>query len=95
MTTMELDSQRLMLAREILTTDNAEFLKEMTKAYKRIKNRLADIASTKEMEAEPDSKEYILNGMKEAINSLNDYKAGKIQARPLDELIRELETEEE
>ena len=51
--------------------------------------------SAKDMKAEPDSKEYILNGMKEAINSLNDYKAGKIQTRPLDELIRELETEEE
>jgi hypothetical protein len=38
---MELDSQRLLLAREILTTDNTELLQEMTRAYKCIKHRLS------------------------------------------------------
>lgn len=90
MTTMELDAQRLMLAREILNTDNAELLKEMAVAYKRIKARLAKTTT-----AEPDSKEYVMNGLKEAIHELNEYKAGRVQARPLDELIKEMEAEEE
>ena len=40
MTTMELEAQKAMLAREILNTDNSEFLQEMSKAYHRIKARM-------------------------------------------------------
>ena len=57
MKTMELDSKRAMLAREILNTEDVELLKEL-------------------------------------IMQLNEYKAGKIQARPLDELIKEIKEEE-
>lgn len=95
MNTMELDAQRIVLAREILNTDNSELLKEMSKAYKRIKARMIKTADPKVAVApEPDSKEYIMNGLKEAFLQLNEYKAGRIQARPLDELLKELEEED-
>lgn len=92
MTTMNMESKRIMLAREILNTDNNELLEEMSKAYHRIKTRLAKVTTT-EQEPESDSKEYILKELKEAIHELNEYKAGRVKARPLDELIKELEEE--
>lgn len=94
MTTMNMESQRLMLAREILNTDNNEFLEEMSKAYHRIKNRLAKVTAAEQAKAlEEDSKETILKELKEAILEFNEYKAGRVKARPLDELIKELEEE--
>lgn len=94
MTTMNMESQRLMLAREILNTDNNEFLEEMSKAYHRIKTRLAKVTAAEQAKAlEEDSKETILKELKEAILEFNEYKAGRVKARPLDELIKELEEE--
>lgn len=80
MTTMEMESQRLMLAREILNTDNREFLKEMSKAYHRIKARMI-----KNNTMEPDSKEYIRDSIEQG---LKDVKEGR--TRPLEELLNEL-----
>lgn len=37
MTTMKLEVEKALLAREILNTDNYELLKELSKAYNRIK----------------------------------------------------------
>ncbi|WP_125910758.1 hypothetical protein [Bacteroides timonensis] len=48
MTTMELEAQKAMLAREILNTDSSELLKEMSKAYHRIKARMQKDKSVKE-----------------------------------------------
>ncbi len=90
MTTMELDSLRLILAREILTTDNTELLQEMTKAYQRIKNRLSKPITAK-AEPEEDSKEYILNEVKEAFTELKAIKAGKLKGIPAHELLKDLE----
>ena len=89
MTTLEMDAQRVMLAREILNTNNDELLSEMCKAYKRIKNRLAKAVMTK-AKAETESKEYVLNSIKEAYL---DVKYKRVEARPIDELFKELEAE--
>lgn len=94
MATMNMESQRLMLAREILNTDNNELLEEMSKAYHRIKTRLAKVTAAEQAKAlEENSKETILKELKEAILEFNEYKAGRVKARPLDELIKELEEE--
>lgn len=94
MTTMNMESQRLMLAREILNTDNNELLEEMSKAYHRIKTRLAKVTAA-EQAAEEDSKETILKELKEAILEFNEYKAGRVKARSAWELLEELKEEEE
>ncbi|RGN33765.1 hypothetical protein [Bacteroides oleiciplenus] len=65
----------------------------MSKAYHRIKTRLTKVTPT-EQEPEQDSKEYILQGLKEAILELNEYKAGRVKARPAWELLEELKKEE-
>lgn len=90
---MELDSQRLLLAREILTTDNTELLQEMTRAYKRIKRRLSKRIIVK-AELEEDSKEYILNEVKEAFTELKGIKAGKLKGIPAHELLKDLEEDD-
>lgn len=78
---MELEVQKAILAREILNTDNSEFLKEMSKAYHRIKARMQKTQT----ELEPDSKEYILKSIEQG---MEDVKEGK--TRPLEELLNEL-----
>lgn len=92
MTTMEMDTQRVMLAREILNTDNVELLREMVKAHKRIIARFT--AKEAVAEPEPDSKEYIMQGLKEAFQELKEIKAGMVKGRPLEEMLKELEAEE-
>lgn len=143
MKTMELETQKAMLVREILNTDDSELLKEMSNAYHRIKARMQKDAALKqdvkeyarqeeescssvvsepvvgyglkevrqakatakkaeaeavqaESEPEPDSKEYILKGLKEAFLELREIRAGrKSDGRPLREVLKELEAEEE
>lgn len=89
-----MEAKRIMLAREILNTDNNEFLEEMSKAYHRIKIRLTKNTAA-EQEPEPDSKEYILQGIKEAILELNEVKAGRAKTHSAWELLEELKKEEE
>lgn len=93
MTTMELNTQKITLAREILETDDKELLDEVSKAYRRIKARLTK-AKAATQEPEPDSKEYILNGLREAFRELKEVQAGRAKARPIEELFKELEEEE-
>lgn len=93
MTTKEIDSQRVLLAREILNTEDIELLKELTKAYKRIKSRLAKSVTVK-VEPKEDSKEYILNGLKEAFTELKEIKAGRLKGIPARELLKDLEEED-
>ena len=40
MTTVELEARKAMLAREILTSDDADFLESMSRAALRIKRRI-------------------------------------------------------
>lgn len=94
MTTMELYTQKISLAREILETDDKELLDEVSKAYRRIKARLTK-AKVKAEEPEEDSKEYILNGLREAFRELKEVQAGRAKARPIEELFKELEEEEQ
>ena len=94
MATMGLEAQKLMLMREIINSDDKNFLQEMSNACKEIKKRLATVADTTKDE-KAGNKELVLHELKEAILELNDYKAGKIQARPAEELVKELLMEEE
>ena len=48
-----------------------------------------------ESEPEPDSKEYILKGLKEAFLELREIKAGRSKGIPARELLRELREAEE
>ena len=91
---MGLEAQKLMLMREIINSDDKNFLQEMSNACKEIKRRLAKVADTTKDE-KADAKELVLHELKEAVLELNDYKAGKIQARPAEELAKELLMEEE
>lgn len=92
MTTMEMDTQRVMLAREILNTDNVELLREMVKAHKRIIARFT--AKEAMAEPEPDSKEYIMQGLKEAFQELKEIKAGRGKSVSARDLLKELQEEE-
>lgn len=92
MATVGLETQKLMLVREIINSDNQEFLQEMTEACKNIKRRLSKVM---EKDSKADTKDAIIKELKKAIEELNDYKAGKIQARPAEELAKELLMEEE
>ncbi len=95
MNTMELDAHRGILAREILNTDSEELLMELENAYRIIKDRLAKMVFTKaKAEPIPDSKEYILNSIKEGYQEMQEIKAGKRKGKSLDALIEELELEE-
>ncbi|WP_298109213.1 hypothetical protein [uncultured Bacteroides sp.] len=92
MATVGLETQKLMLVREIINSDNQEFLQEMTEACKNIKRRLSKVM---EKDSKADTKEAIMKELKKAIEELNDYKTGKIQARPAEELAKELLMEEQ
>lgn len=123
MTTMEQEAQKAMLAREILNTDNSEFLREMSKAYHRIKARMQKEDTLKqnikeyprqeeescggvvgepayeygcvmENDIETDSDESIIEGIKEALRTLSEIKAGRVKTRPARELLKELEEED-
>lgn len=90
MTTIEMEAQKAELARHILNVDNMEVIAEVKKAYNLAMARLAKNNGSK---TEPDSKEYVLNGLKEAFLQLKDIKAGQLKGRPAEELLKELEEE--
>ncbi len=88
---MDFDARRIMLAREILSTDNDTLLTELEKTYQQVMSHIVYINS--KPEPEPDSKEYILNSIKEGFKELQEIKAGRMKANTLDNLIKELEQE--
>lgn len=122
MTTMELEAQKAILAREILNTDSSQFIKEMTKAYHRIKAKIQKdhtieqdnkeyapaeessfssvVSETAcsygciENDIETNSDECIIEGIKEALHTLNEIKAGRIKTRPAREILEELRKED-
>lgn len=91
MTTMELEVKKASLARDILNIDNIEMLDELQKAYIRVK---AQLSKTGE-KVEPDSKEYVLAGIQQALAELKEVKAGRAKVRPARELLEELRAEED
>lgn len=93
MTTIGLEAQKVLLMREIINSDNKEFLQKMIEACKEIQKQLAETVIRKK-DAEPESKEAVMDELKCAILDLNDYKAGRIQARPAEALLEELLAEE-
>ena len=61
--------------------------------FDKVKQRLRDILNLREevvVEPEPDSKEYIMTGLKEAFLEMKEVKAGRSQSRPAEELLKEL-----
>ena len=56
----------------------------------RLIRAIVNIDSKFVVEPEPDSKEYIMTGLKEAFLEMKEVKAGRSQSRPAEELLKEL-----
>ncbi len=92
--TMDLNTRRVILAREILSTDSEVLLSELEKTYKRVSAKLPHIVILNTpAEPEPDSKEYILSSIKEGYKEMQEIKAGKKKGIPARELLKELQDE--
>lgn len=88
---MEMDARRIMLAREILNTDNETLLSELEKTYRQVMAHIVIVNPP--AEPEPDTKEYILNSIKEGLREVQEIRAGRMKGNTLDNLIKELEQE--
>ncbi len=88
---MEMDAYRLMLARAVLTTDNETLLSELVKTYRQVMTHVVIVNPP--AEPEPDSKEYILNSIKEGLREVREIKAGRMKGIPARELLQELPDE--
>lgn len=88
---MEMDARRIMLAREILSTDNETLLSELEKTYQQVMSHVVFV-NTKS-EPEPDSKEYILNSIKQGLKEVQEIKAGQLKGIPARDLLQELQEE--
>lgn len=99
MTTIEL---RTSLMSEVTTLlDDDELMREAIRMLRGLRNRLkvpANAPTTRkpaaEQETAPDTKEYILKGIKEAFLELNEVKASRSKDVSIEELLTELEQEE-
>jgi len=86
MTAMELNARRVSLASEILNTDNAMLLSEISEVVEKFRASLATTAEASKAEA--------LNGIREAMTELKEHKAGRLKLQPFSELISELKQAE-
>lgn len=93
MTTVELEARKAMLAREILTSDDSDFLESMSRAALRIKRRIGKRATAEHAET-LDGEESVARKIEEALQELKAIKAGKAQGIPARKLLKELEAEE-
>ncbi len=88
---MEMDARRIMLAREILSTDNETLLSELEKTYRQVMAHIVIVNPP--AEPEPDTKEYILNSIKEGLREVQEIKAGRMKGIPARELLQDLQEE--
>lgn len=93
MTTVKLEARKAMLAREILTSDDADSLESMSRAALRIKRRIGKRATAEHAEA-LDGEESVARKIEEALQELKAIKAGKAQGISARKLLKELEEEE-
>ena len=49
----------------------------------------------KERAASPDSKAYIMKGLKEAFGEIKNIQSGRSKGKPLEEVLSEIESEED
>lgn len=86
---MEADKAKLI--RAIVNIDSKSL-------FDKVKQQLSGILNIRDnettVELEPDSKEYIMNGLKEAFMELKEIRAGKGKTRPVEELLKELMEED-
>lgn len=86
MSSLQLEADKARLIRAIVNIDSKL-------VFDKVKQGLRDILNLREevvVEPEPDSKEYIMTGLKEAFLEMKEVKAGRSQSRPAEELLKEL-----
>lgn len=87
MASMQLEADKAKLIRAIVNIDSKSL-------FDKVKQQLSGILNIRDnettVELEPDSKEYIMNGLKEAFMELKEIRAGKGKSRPAEELLKEL-----
>ncbi len=88
---MEMDARRIMLAREILSTDNETLLSELEKTYRQVMAHIVIVNPP--AEPEPDTKAYILNSIREGLREVQEIKAGRMKGIPARELLQDLQEE--
>lgn len=88
---MEMDARRIMLAREILSTDNETLLSELEKTYRQVMAHIVIVNPP--AEPEPDTKEYFLNSIREGLREVQEIRAGRMKGIPARELLQDLQEE--
>lgn len=91
MASLQLEADKARLIRAIVNIDNKSVLDK-------VKHLLCDVLNVREdavADPEPDSKEYIIAGLRDAFLELKEVKAGKGKTRPAGELLKELAEERE
>lgn len=83
MTTMELETKKAALAREILNIDNLEFVEKLQKALNRLKSKIS-------AEEETISKEEILAGIDAGLKEVKLTMDGKLKPKSAREFLNEL-----
>ena len=68
MTTLEIEAQKALWVRDILNLDNSEMITELKENYDRTKLRIQ--RRMKKQAPSPDSKAYIMKGLKEAFGEI-------------------------
>lgn len=92
MTTIEIEAQKALWVRDILNLDNSEMITELKKNYDRTKLRIQ--RRMKERTPSPDSKAYIMKGLKEAFGEIKNIQSGHSKGKPLEEVLAEIESED-
>ena len=92
MTTLEIEAQKALWARDILNLDNSEMITELKENYDRTKLRIQ--RRMKKQAPSPDSKAYIMKGLKEAFGEIKNIQSGHSKGKPLEEVLAEIESED-
>lgn len=88
MPNIQLEADKARLIRAIVNIDSRTL-------FDKVKQQLYGILNIKEDTAinEPDSKEYIMSGLKEAFRELKEIKAGKGKTYSVEEVLKEMREE--
>ena len=94
MTTMELNAMRGELAREILNIESCEMLQKLMRYFKRLQREQPSMSPVSSVVAEETvpyrTKEEILAGVEQAFECAKLAREGKVQGRPIEDLLDEL-----
>ena len=92
MTTLEMEAQKALWIRDILNIDNSDMITELKKNYDRTKLRILR-KMNEHTASSPESKEYIMKGLKESFGELKNIQTGHSKGRPLEEVLAEIEAD--